>query len=107
MNGFRYAPLLLVPLFGACTRPAAPPERVIHEERALAKANAAWSSVFTKTAEATYSAGNVRRFAPYSATLENGEWLVRTTAPADVHGRAPEADIRADDGNTRVHGVER
>jgi hypothetical protein len=107
MKKLRVAPLLLVLLFGACARPAAPPERVIHEERALAKANAAWSSVFTKTAEATYSAGNVQRFAPYSATLENGVWHVRTTAPADIHGRAPVADIRADDGDTSVHGVER
>ena len=106
MTAFRYA-LPLMALLAACTRPPAPAERVVHEERALAKANAAWSSVYSKTAEITYSAENIRRFAPYSATLNEGVWSVRTTAPAGLHGRAPEADIRADDGRTTVHGVDR
>jgi len=107
MTRFRAPPLLLLALLGACARTPAPAERVVHEERALAKANAAWASIHAKTAEATYSADNVRRFAPYSATLENGVWIVRTTAPADLHGRAPQAEIRAEDGVTTVHGDER
>jgi hypothetical protein len=107
MTAIRCALLVLLALFVACSRPAAPPERVTHEEGALAKANAAWSSIYSSTAEDTYSAGNVRRFAPYSATLANGVWTVRTTAPPELHGRAPAADIRADDGVTTVVGVER
>jgi hypothetical protein len=107
MKGIRCALFLLPTLLGACSRPAPPPERVTHEERALAKANAAWSSIYSKTAEETYSAQNVRRFAPYSATLDNGVWTVRTAAPPDRHGRAPQADIRAADGVTTVLGVER
>jgi hypothetical protein len=101
--------LVLLPrlLLVACARPAAPPERVDHEERALAKANAAWSSIYSKTAESTYSAANVRRFAPYSATLENGVWIVRTAASPDLHGRAPRAEVRADDGVTTAHADER
>jgi hypothetical protein len=82
-------------------------ERVDHEERALAKAHGAWSSVYSKSADAAFSAENVLRFAPYSVTLDRGVWKVRTAAPTDVHGRAPEADIRADDGVTNVRGVER
>jgi len=107
MKVTRCALFLLLPLLGACSRPAAPPERVTHEERALAKANAAWSSIYSKTAEDTYSAENVRRFAPYSARLQNGVWTVRTAAPPERHGRAPQADIRAVDGVTTVLGVER
>src|SRR5207253_607877 len=98
---------LSVMFVGACTRPSQPPERVVHEERALAKANAAWSSTYSKTADRAFSEQNIRRFAPYSATLENGIWIVRTTAPSERHGRAPQADIRADDGVTTVQGVER
>jgi hypothetical protein len=107
MTGTRCALLLLLASIGACSRPAAPPERIVHEERALAKANAAWTSIYSKTAEDTYSAKNIRRFAPYSATLDGGAWRVRTNAPSNVHGRAPEADIRAEDGVTTVRGVER
>ena len=107
MTFMRCALCLLLSLLGACSPPATPAERVTHEERALAKANAAWSSVYSKTAESTYSAENVRRFAPYSATRANGVWSVRTTAPANLHGRAPQADIRAGDGVTTVTGVER
>ena len=107
MTGLRRALFLLLPLIAACSRSAAAPERVTHEERALAKANAAWSSIYSKTAESTYSAQNVRRFAPYSATLRDGVWIVRSTAPTELHGRAPQADIRADDGDTTASGVER
>jgi len=107
MKGIRCASILVVTLLAACARAPQPPERVVHEERALAKANAAWAGVYSKTAEDAYSPANVRRFSPYSATLEQGTWRVRTAAPADRHGRAPEADILAEDGTTTVRGAER
>jgi hypothetical protein len=98
---------LLVLLLGACTSHSEPAERVTHEERALAKAHASWAALFVQRADETFSPGNIQRFAPYSATLENGTWIVRGTVPADFHGRMPEARIRAGDGVTTVQTVER
>jgi hypothetical protein len=98
--------LLLVLLLGACTSRTEPAEHVTHEERALAKAHAAWASLFVQRADETFSPGNIQRFAPYQATLEDGVWIVRGTIPADFHGSMPEARIRADDGETRVRSIE-
>jgi hypothetical protein len=94
-------------VLAACTRRATPPERVDHEERALAKANAAWSNAFTHRADEAFSPGNVRRFSPYTATLEDGVWIVRGTAREDRHGRMPAARVRAADGDTTVQSIER
>jgi hypothetical protein len=92
---------------GACTPHREPVERVTHEERALAKAHSSWAALFAERADETFSPGNIQRFSPYSATLENGTWTVRGTVPADFHGKVPEARIRAGDGVTTVQVLER
>jgi hypothetical protein len=97
----------LLLLLSACSRPHEPAERVVHEERALAKANAAWADVFAQRAEEAFSPRNIRRFAPYTATLENGVWIVRGTMPADPHGPVPSARVRAADGVTTVQSIDR
>jgi hypothetical protein len=106
MTAFRYA-LLLTTLLAACSRPPEPPEHVTHEERALAKANAAWADAFARRADEAFSPPNIQRFAPYRVTLDNGVWMVRTAAGAELHGRAPSAVILASDGTTYVASVER
>ena len=98
---------LLALLLGACTARTEPAEHVTHEERALAKAHAAWASVFVERADETFSPANIQRFSPYTATLESGVWIVRGTVPADYQGSVPEARIRASDGETRVQTIER
>jgi len=104
----RLAPLFTaLLLLVACTRPPPPAERVTHEERALAKANAAWADVYAQRADEAFSPANIQRFAPYRVTLDNGVWTVRTTVSADMHGRAPTAVILANDGTTTVSSVER
>jgi hypothetical protein len=75
---------------------------VVHEERALAKANAAWAALYTKRGEETFSPRNIQRFAPYTATLENGVWVVRGTLPSGLHEPMPSARVRAVDGVTTV-----
>jgi hypothetical protein len=55
----------------------------------------------------TFSPRSIQRFAPYSATLENGTWIVRGTVPTHFHGSVPEARISAGDGVTTVQVVER
>ena len=100
--------LLLAPLvFAACARSPEPREAVTHEERALAKANAAWAQLYTQRADETFSPKNVQRFAPYTATLENDVWTVHGAVPANVHGAAPAARIRAQDGVTTVQVEQR
>jgi hypothetical protein len=106
MNGFRHASILTFLALAACSRPG-PAERVVHEERALAKANAAWADVYTQRADETFSPQNIRRFAPYTATLESGTWIVRGAAPAEIHGSMPAARIRAADGEITVQRVDR
>jgi hypothetical protein len=99
--------LMLSLLAGACTSRSAPVEQVTHEERALAKAHASWAALFAARADETFSTANIKRFAPYTATLENGVWVVRGTVPAGYHGRTPEARIRAADGVTTIRATER
>jgi hypothetical protein len=102
-----HALLVLPALLTACARQPVPPERVTHEERALAKASAAWATVYTQRADETFSSGNIQRFSPYTATLHDGVWLVRGVAAADVHGRMPAARVSASDGTTTVETIER
>jgi hypothetical protein len=88
-------------LLAACSHPPAS-ERVIHEERALAKANAAWAALYTRRGEEMFSPQNIRRFAPYTATLENGVWIVRGTVTSGLQEPTPTARVRAHDGVTTV-----
>lgn len=88
-----------------CTPPAAAPEPVDHEERALAKANAAWADMHARRGDATFSPANVRRFAPYSATLDHDVWTVRGTRPPGFVGEMPAARIRATDGVTTIEST--
>jgi hypothetical protein len=89
-------------LLAACSRTPAPSQPVVHEEMALAMAHKAWAAVFSKTASETYSADSVRRFEPYSATLDNGVWIVRGHVPDGFHGVVPEARIVQADGVVSV-----
>jgi hypothetical protein len=108
MKGIRCASLLLpVLLLAACARAPTPAEHVVHEERALAKAHAAWAALYAERADEVFSPQNIQRFAPYTATLENGTWIVRGTPPTESRGAMPAARIRADDGATTVQRVDR
>jgi len=108
MPPFRLAPTLTaLLLLAACARAPDPAERVTHEERALAKANAAWAGLYSQRADDTFSPPHIRRFAPYTAVLENGVWIVRGTAPAEFHGSMPGARVRESDGVTTIQVDER
>jgi hypothetical protein len=109
MPTHRFVPVILqlVLIVSACTSHTEPAEHVTHEERALAKAHASWAALFVQRADETFSPGNIQRFSPYSATLENGTWVVRGTVPSEFHGSVPEARVRAADGVTTVQTVGR
>ena len=107
MPAIRRALCLPLLLLAACARAPLPPQPVVHEEMALAMAHKAWASVFSKTASETYSADNVRRFEPYTATLDDGVWIVRGHVTDGVHGVAPDAHITQADGIVSVGGETR
>ena len=101
-----FVPLLALVL-GACTSHTEPVEVVTHVVRAWATAHGSWAAIFAQRADETFSPASIQRFAPYTATLENGTWIVRGTVPADFHGSVPQARVRADDGVTTVQVVKR
>ena len=73
----------------------------------MAKAHAAWAALYAERADVVFSPQNVQRFAPYTATLEDGTWVVRGTPPPDSRDPMPAARIRAEDGATTVQREDR
>jgi len=72
---------------------------------AIAKAKGGWASVYSKTHYADFAPETVAKFEPYTATLRDGEWVVRGTVSTEYHGAVLQAKVRASDGFTRVEAV--
>ena len=89
---------LAAALLGACSRPPEPSERVIHEERALAKRTRPGPASYAKRGEETFSPQNVRASRRTRRRSENGVWIVRGTLPADPTQTDAVRALRADDG---------
>ena len=76
-------------------------------EGAVARAKIAWASVSEKASwHGAYSKENTAKFEPYTATLENGMWVVRGSVPSGYRGEMPEARVRRNDGQVSVGVVE-
>jgi len=76
-------------------------------EEAVARAKTAWLSVSEKASwHVAYSKENTAKFEPYTATLENGVWVVRGTVPSGYRGEMPVARVRQNDGQVSVGAVE-
>ena len=69
---------------------------------AIEAARSAWAEVFEKTHVSGFSKEDWARFEPYSATLENGLWILTGTVPANCPGQAYLTTVRASDGAVSV-----
>lgn len=100
--------VVLVPLAAlsalALTQCAQSQPPVRSSAAAVATAKAAWSSVHSKVPwEGRYSAANVARFEPYTASLSGGVWTVTGTVVEGISIRdMPLARVRQSDGATDV-----
>lgn len=65
---------------------------------AIEAAKSAWAEVFDKTQVSDFSKEDWARFAPYSATLENGVWILTGTLPTNYSGQTYLTTVRAADG---------
>jgi hypothetical protein len=75
-------------------------------EEAVARAKTAWASVGEKASwHAVYSKESTAKFEPYTATLENGVWVVRGTVPSGYQGEMLETRVRQSDGEASVEVV--
>ena len=96
----------MVLLITACSSSASD-GAVNTSEQAVAHAKTAWASVGEKANwHAVYSKENTAKFEPYTATLENGVWVVRGTVPTGYRGEMLETRVRQSDGQVSVEVVE-
>ena len=76
-------------------------------EEAISRARAAWKSIADKTTwRAVYSKENTAKFEPYTATLQDGTWVVRGTVPPGYHGELLETRVSQKDGQVSVEVTE-
>ena len=96
----------LLLLFTACGSSSS--DRPVNTaEEAVTRAKAAWASIYEKASwHVAYSKENTAKFEPYTATLENGVWVVRGTVPRNYRGEMPEARVRQNDGQVSAGVIE-
>ena len=71
-------------------------------DAAIAASRQAWRSISEKTSQSSFSPASTARFEPYSATLEDGAWVVRGTAAAGYRGEILVTRVRQGDGTVEV-----
>lgn len=99
--------ILVAMLLLAACGPSAAEGPVNTPAEAVARAKTAWASVSEKANwHVAYSKENAAKFEPYTATLENGVWVVRGTVPSGYRGEMPEARVRQSDGQVSVGAIE-
>ena len=95
---------VVLPLL-ACSPPSANP--VTAPGVAVEKAKEAWASIYEKaTWKTDYSEESTEKFEPYTATLEDGFWVVRGTVPSGYKGKILETKVRQSDGAVSVKSVQ-
>ncbi len=93
-------------LMTACTS-ASEGSAVTTPEEAISRARTAWDSIYEKSRwRVVYSKENTAKFEPYTATLEDGTWIVRGTVPRGYHGELLETRVRQKDGQVSVEVIE-
>jgi hypothetical protein len=81
-------------------------EPVTTEAEPIAQARGAWKSTYEKAPSLTIvSPEETSKFEPYTATLEDGVWIVRGTIPPGFHGDMLVTRIRVADGGGDMYTV--
>jgi hypothetical protein len=93
---------VLVPWFSGGHEPAkvAGSGSVDSPAAAIAVSRQAWLSIYQKTGHGAFKRENTAQFEPYSATLEDGVWIVRGTVAATYRGEVLVTRVRRGDGST-------
>ena len=94
------AGILLLATVLACSGSSSESDAVKTGESAIASARKAWQSIHEKAPwNFVYSKERTAQFEPYTATYENGVWVVRGTIPAGYRGEVLETRVREADGS--------
>jgi hypothetical protein len=67
-------------------------------DAAIAASRQAWRSISEKTSKSPFNPASTTRFEPYSATLEDGVWVVHGTVAAGYRGEILITRVRQSDG---------
>jgi hypothetical protein len=106
MMGVLLAPIALG-IVAALVMPellAARSDSIDSPDAAIEASRQAWRSISEKTGAPAFKPASTSRFEPYSALLENGEWVVRGTIPPAYHGEVLVTRVRQSDGAVSVVG---
>jgi hypothetical protein len=95
---------LLVFMVSSCS--ASSDDSVTTAEGAIANARRAWRSTHEKAPWKGYSEEWTSQFEPYTATYEEGVWVVRGTIPAGYRGEVLETQVRERGGSVSVTVVQ-
>jgi hypothetical protein len=96
-----------LPLIFACSSSSGDKAPVTTPEAAVEKAKQAWASIHEKASwQSAYSKENTAKFEPYTATLQDGIWVVRGTIPPGYQGEVLETTVRQSDGDVSVTVVQ-
>lgn len=96
-----------LPFVFACSSASNDKAPVTTAEAAITKAKEAWASIHDKASwQSAYSKESAAKLEPYTATLEDGVWLVRGTIPPGYKGEVLETTVRQSDGAVSVTVVQ-
>jgi hypothetical protein len=99
--------VVALPIVFGCSSASDDTAPVTTPEAAVQKAKEAWASIHDKaSSQAAYSKENTAKFEPYTATFQDGVWLVRGTIPPNYQGDVLETTVRQSDGSTSVTVVQ-
>jgi hypothetical protein len=91
----------------ACSPFSGAPEQMTTPEAAIVAARHSWESLNEKLnyRVPVYSKEEIAKCEPYSATLVDGQWVVRGTIPPHFRGEILETTIRRSDGSASVQVI--
>lgn len=96
-----------LPIVFGCSSASDEKVPVTTPEAAVQKAKEAWASIHDKASwQTAYSSESTAKFEPYTATLEDGVWMVRGTIPPNYQGDVLETTVRQSDGSASVAVVQ-